>query len=181
MKKSVNYVVFFLNLAPYFLDCISEHDLDELNVEIIRSTLYKAYLEDFYKFCQEIGGVTAEVMCDILAVCCFFLFLEKKTTYKLSVQFEADRRAFMITINAFGTALTQDERFKLYPKCGYLYPDGLQELRRADNYDAVRALADRYPVCFFETRIFLLDFINENFRFLGLQIFIRRRWNQCWR
>ncbi|CAF4561589.1 unnamed protein product, partial [Rotaria magnacalcarata] len=28
-------------LAPYFIDCISEHDLDELNVEIIRSTLYK--------------------------------------------------------------------------------------------------------------------------------------------
>lgn len=28
-------------LAPYFLGCISEHDLDELNVEIIRNTLYK--------------------------------------------------------------------------------------------------------------------------------------------
>ena len=28
-------------LASYFIDCISEHDLDELNVEIIRSTLYK--------------------------------------------------------------------------------------------------------------------------------------------
>lgn len=28
-------------VAPYFIDCISEHDLDELNVEIIRSTLYK--------------------------------------------------------------------------------------------------------------------------------------------
>ena len=51
------------------MDCISEHDLDELNIEIMRNTLYKAYLEDFYKFCSELGGATAEVMCELLAVC----------------------------------------------------------------------------------------------------------------
>ena len=28
----------------------------------------QAYLEDFYKFCQEIGGTTAEVMGEILQV-----------------------------------------------------------------------------------------------------------------
>ena len=39
-----------------------------MNVEIIRNTLYKAYLEDFYKFCKNLGGKTAEVMCEILAV-----------------------------------------------------------------------------------------------------------------
>ena len=27
--------------APYFIDCISEQDLDEMNIEIIRNTLYK--------------------------------------------------------------------------------------------------------------------------------------------
>jgi vacuolar-type H+-ATPase subunit C/Vma6 len=27
-------------------------DLDDMNIEIMRNTLYKAYLEDFYKFCQ---------------------------------------------------------------------------------------------------------------------------------
>ncbi|CAF0775572.1 unnamed protein product [Didymodactylos carnosus] len=106
-------------LAPYFIDCISEHDLDEMNVEIIRSTLYKAYLDDFFKFCKDLGGVTADVMCEILA-------------------FEADRRAFMITINSFDTGLTQDERAKLYPTCGHLHPDGLAELRRADSYEAVK-------------------------------------------
>jgi vacuolar-type H+-ATPase subunit C/Vma6 len=26
--------------------------LDDMNIEIMRNTLYKAYLEDFYKFCQ---------------------------------------------------------------------------------------------------------------------------------
>ena len=30
--------------APYFIDCISEQDLDELNIEIIRNTLYKVGL-----------------------------------------------------------------------------------------------------------------------------------------
>jgi V-type H+-transporting ATPase subunit d len=53
----------------------------------------------------------------------------------------------MITINSFGTALTQDERAKLYPTCGHLNPDGLQELRRTDSYEAVRDVAARYPVC----------------------------------
>jgi hypothetical protein len=42
--------------------------------------------------------------------------------------------------------MTQDERFKLYPTCGHLHPDGLQDLRRTDNYDAVREVAARYPV-----------------------------------
>ena len=50
------------------MDCISEQDLDELNVEIIRNTLYKSYIEDFYNFCKKLGGKTAEVMCEILAV-----------------------------------------------------------------------------------------------------------------
>jgi V-type H+-transporting ATPase subunit d len=63
-------------------------------------------LEDFYKFCQEIGGDTAEVMCEILA-------------------FEADRRAITITVNSFGTELSKDERTKLFPRCGKMHPEGL--------------------------------------------------------
>jgi V-type H+-transporting ATPase subunit d len=58
----------FCCIAPYFANCLSAHDLDELNIEIIRNTLYKAYLEDFYQFCQSLDGPTAEVMGDILRV-----------------------------------------------------------------------------------------------------------------
>lgn len=36
-----NAVLVDTPLAPYFIDCISEQDLDELNIEIIRNTLYK--------------------------------------------------------------------------------------------------------------------------------------------
>ena len=63
------------------------------------------------------------------------------------LQFEADRRAFIITINSFGTELTKDDRAKLYPTCGKLNPDGLSALARADDYDQVRTVAEYYQVC----------------------------------
>lgn len=62
------------------------------------------------------------------------------------LQFEADRRAFVITINSFGTELTKEDRAKLYPRLGKLYPDGLNMLGRADDYEQVRAVADYYAV-----------------------------------
>ena len=58
----------FLFAAPFFESCINEQDLDEMNIEIIRNTLYKSYLESFFNFCKQIGGETEEVMCEILAV-----------------------------------------------------------------------------------------------------------------
>ncbi|GBP12394.1 V-type proton ATPase subunit d [Eumeta japonica] len=120
-----NAVLVDTPLAPFFVDCISEQDLDEMNIEIIRNTLYKAYLEAFYDFCKQIGGTTADVMCEILA-------------------FEADRRAIIITINSFGTELSKDDRAKLYPRCGKLNPDGLAALARADDYEQVKAVAEYY-------------------------------------
>lgn len=120
-----NAVLVDTPLAPFFVDCISEQDLDEMNIEIIRNTLYKAYLEAFWSFCKEIGGTTADSMCEILA-------------------FEADRRAIIITINSFGTELSKDDRAKLYPRCGKLNPDGLAALARAEDYEQVKAVAEYY-------------------------------------
>lgn len=120
-----NAVLVDTPLAPYFVDCIGEQDLDEMNIEIIRNTVYKAYLESFYKFCEELGGSTADVMCEILA-------------------FEADRRAFIITINSFGTELSKEDRAKLYPTCGRLNPYGLAQLANADDYEQVRSVAEMY-------------------------------------
>ncbi len=87
----------------------------------------QAYLENFYQFCMSLDSTTANVMQTIL-------------------QFEADRRAFIITINSFGTELTMDDREKLYPTCGKLYPDGLARLARCEDYEQVKAVADCYPV-----------------------------------
>lgn len=66
--------------------------------------------------------------------------------YKFQLQFEADRRAIIITINSFGTELGKDDRAKLYPRCGRLNPDGLAALARADDYEQVKAVAEYYAV-----------------------------------
>ncbi|GBE84909.1 V0 complex, c/d subunit of ATPase [Sparassis latifolia] len=110
-------------LAPYFRECVTVNDLDDLNIEIIRNTLYKAYLEDFDAFCATLGGPTAEVMHRILA-------------------FEADRRAINITINSFGTGLSKESRAKLFPTTGNLFPGGNNALARADDVEQVRAACE---------------------------------------
>jgi len=114
-------------LAPYFSDSnLSSEDLDEINVEILRNSLYKAYLDDFAAFCTSLGGTTAEVMTRTLA-------------------FEADRRALNITLNSIGTELTREDRRRLYSNHGLLYPHGQAELAAADDFDGVRVAMERVP------------------------------------
>jgi len=115
-------------LAPYIKDHLSEADLSEMDIELIRNTLYKAYLEDFDQFCVEVlGGVTGEAMHEIL-------------------QFEADRRSINITINSFGTELSQDDRAKLYPNLGVLYPEGTSKLVTAQDQEQVRQSVEHVEV-----------------------------------
>lgn len=121
-----NDVLIDTPLGPYIQSCLSQEDLNEMNIEIIRNTLFKAYLEDFYAYCMRLGGVTAEVMHDIL-------------------MFEADRRSINITLNSFGTELTRDDRAKLYPTLGLLHPEGIERLKKCDDADQVKAAIDFYP------------------------------------
>ena len=46
---------------------VPAEDLDEMNIEIMRNTLYKAYLDDFSAFCNKLGSTTAEVMGNLLS------------------------------------------------------------------------------------------------------------------
>ena len=46
---------------------MTAEDLDEMNIEIMRNTLYKAYLDDFSAFCNKLGGTTADVMGNLLS------------------------------------------------------------------------------------------------------------------
>lgn len=105
---------------------MSESNLDEMGAEIMRNKLYKAYLESFHSLCQKLGGATEETMCPIL-------------------EFEADRRAFIITVNSFGTELSGTERSALYPSCGRLHPEGLRQLAGAQDCEQVKAVADCHP------------------------------------
>jgi len=127
VSELYNSVLVDTPLAPYFQHCLSEEDLDEMNIELIRNTLYKAYLEDFYQYCKQLGGTTGEVMRELL-------------------EFEADRRAINITINSFGTELGKDDREKLYPNFGTIFPEGMERLAKADDPAQVNAIVESYAV-----------------------------------
>ena len=66
------------------------------------------------------------------------------------LSFEADRRAINITVNSFGTDLSKDERAKLYPDVGRLYPYGTMALRHTDDIEGVKLACD----CVVEYRSF---------------------------
>ncbi|KNG51678.1 vacuolar atp synthase subunit d [Stemphylium lycopersici] len=123
IEELYNSVLIETPLAPYFKGSLSHQDLDELNIEIIRNTLYKNYLEDFHSWinsCPEIAGTpTSDVMSEVL-------------------EFEADRRSINISLNSFGTELSKADRKKLYPDLGKLYPEGTLMLSRADDVEGVR-------------------------------------------
>jgi V-type H+-transporting ATPase subunit d len=127
IEELYNSVLIETPLAPYFKGSLSHQDLDELNIEIIRNTLYKNYLEDFHRFVNEEPGIkgtpTASVMSEIL-------------------EFEADRRSINITLNSFGTELSKQDRKKLYPDFGRLHPEGTLMLSRADDPEGVRIAVD---------------------------------------
>ncbi|KAJ9193664.1 hypothetical protein DTO164E3_7756 [Paecilomyces variotii] len=122
IEELYNSVLVETPLAPYFKGSLSHQDLDELNIEIVRNTLYKNYLEDFYNFINTHpdfkGTPTQEVMAEAL-------------------EFEADRRAINITLNSFGTELSKQDRKKLYPEFGKLWPEGTLMLSRADDIEGV--------------------------------------------
>lgn len=127
VEELYNSVLIETPLAAYFKSNLSSSDLDELNIEIIRNTLYKSYLEDFHRWCLSEPGMagtpSAEIMDEILC-------------------FEADRRAINITLNSFGTELSKKERQKLYPSFGKLYPEGSYQLSRAEDVEGVRAAVE---------------------------------------
>eukprot|EP00223_Ostreococcus_mediterraneus_P010266 CAMPEP_0179633770 /NCGR_PEP_ID=MMETSP0932-20121108/7673_1 /TAXON_ID=548131 ORGANISM="Ostreococcus mediterraneus, Strain clade-D-RCC2596" /NCGR_SAMPLE_ID=MMETSP0932 /ASSEMBLY_ACC=CAM_ASM_000582 /LENGTH=192 /DNA_ID=CAMNT_0021503449 /DNA_START=406 /DNA_END=984 /DNA_ORIENTATION=+ len=67
-------------ISTYFNDCLKNEKIDETNIEFIRNSVYKAYLEDFVNFCIQLGDECSDLM-------------------QLLV-FEADRRVINITLSS---------------------------------------------------------------------------------
>jgi len=103
--------------------------LTKQDLEIMKASLKKAWLEDFHDYCQGQGGTTAEVMGHLLRT-------------------EADFRVLLVSLNALGTDMSTEsnlqERNTLYPNFGYLYPEGTTALRKAWSDSTVRSAIEPY-------------------------------------
>lgn len=128
-------------VGPYFAMFLQEsadkgggevrNVIEEVEIEIIKSSLIKYWIEDFYQFVQKLGGDTAEIMGNLLKV-------------------RADTNAINITLNSFGTSLNEpamriSERKRLYPAVGHLYPVGTSMLGDVSNEEELGRVLELFP------------------------------------
>ena len=109
----------------------SRNVLEEVEIEIIKSSLIKYWIEDFYQFVMKIGGETASIMGELLKV-------------------RADTNAINITLNSFGTPLNEPgmrttDRKRLYPAVGHLYPAGTSMLIDVADEEELGRVLDLFP------------------------------------
>jgi len=126
-------------VGPYFSLFLAEtagrgessNVLEEVEIEIIKSSLIKYWIEDFGKYVECLGGETAQIMGDLLKV-------------------RADTNAINITLNSFGTPLNEpamraSDRKRLYPALGHLYPAGTSMLADVGDEDELGRVLDLFP------------------------------------
>ena len=127
-------------VGPYFAKFLEESSdrsevsnvLEEVEIEIIKSSLIKYWIEDFAKFVDALGGETAVIMGDLLRV-------------------RADTNAINITLNSFGTPLNEpamraSDRKRLYPAVGHLYPAGTSMLADVGDEDELGRVLELFPM-----------------------------------
>jgi V-type H+-transporting ATPase subunit d len=127
-------------VGPYFAMFLQEsrehggesrNVLEEVEIEIIKSSLIKYWIEDFYQFVEKLGGDTATIMGELLKV-------------------RADTNAINITLNSFGTPLNEpamraSDRKRLYPAVGHLYPAGTQMLEDVADEEELGRVLELFP------------------------------------
>lgn len=127
-------------VGPYFSQFLQESSdrfgdsrnvLEEVEIEIIKSSLIKYWIEDFAQFVDKLGGETKQIMGDLLKV-------------------RADTNAINITLNSFGTPLNEpamraSDRKRLYPAVGHLYPAGTSMLADVADEDELGRVLELFP------------------------------------
>merc|ERR1712071_499371 len=101
-------------VGPYFSMFLQEQSskgevrsvIEEVEIEIIKSSLVKYWIEDFTQYVDQLGGDTAALMGEIL-------------------RSRADAISINITLNSFGTPLNEPamrttDRKRLYPATGHM-------------------------------------------------------------
>lgn len=125
IESLYNTVLIDTPLAPFFKDCLTADDLDDLNIEIIRNRLYKNYLESFVNFVEsEFTSPDKEIMTNLLS-------------------FEADKRVINISLNSLNNPdLTAENKLSLFPSYGRLYPAYHARLSEVDDVEQLKALVE---------------------------------------
>jgi len=175
-------------VGPYFAKFLQEsaqhrgsnarNVLEEVEIEIIKSSLIKYWIEDFYTFVMSLGGDTAEIMGDLLKV-------------------RADTNAINITLNSFGTPLNEpamrtSDRKRLYPAVGHLYPAGTAMLADVSDEDELGRVLELFPQyaaiwsihasggeksiddCFYERDVLMLELAFESqFHFASFYAYVK--------
>eukprot|EP00767_Chilomastix_cuspidata_P007658 gnl/Chilomastix_cuspidata/841.p2 GENE.gnl/Chilomastix_cuspidata/841~~gnl/Chilomastix_cuspidata/841.p2 ORF type:complete len:361 (-),score=136.11 gnl/Chilomastix_cuspidata/841:2142-3224(-) len=96
--------------------------LGEEDIEVIRASMYREYLHDFYDFCKRLGGHTGAAMRDLL-------------------RFEADRQTITLALNAIERDIDQATKLSMFPNIGLLYPNRQLALVGETSYGGVTTVA----------------------------------------
>ena len=96
--------------------------LQELRPEKIKNYLKKIWFEHFFNYCKTLNPTTQEMMEDLL-------------------KFEADCQAIQIVYNSLDHEFNQfqeEERKKVIPYFGYLYPDITAQMIKANSFEMLK-------------------------------------------
>ena len=111
---------------------VVQNVLQDLKPEKIKNYLKKIWLENFYLFCQELNSTTKDIMMDLL-------------------NFEADCQAIQVVYNSLSfdfSSSQEEERRKVIPFFGKLYPTITNLLVKASSFDLVKEALSTYPEYF---------------------------------
>ena len=96
--------------------------------EEIKNYLKKIWLEYFYHFCKTLNPTTSEIMEDLL-------------------KYEADCQTIQIVYNslAYNNQFQEEERKKVIPYFGFLYPETTTQLVKCNSLEQLRQILQPFP------------------------------------
>ena len=102
--------------------------LQSLKPEEIKNYLKKIWLEYFYQFCRTLNPTTVEIMEDLL-------------------KYEADCQTIQIVYNslAYNNQFQEEERKKVIPYFGILYPETTTQLIKCNSLEQLRQILQPFP------------------------------------
>ena len=102
--------------------------LQSLKPEEIKNYLKKIWLEYFYHFCKTLNPTTSEIMEDLL-------------------KYEADCQTIQILYNslAYNNQFQEEERKKVIPYFGFLYPETTTQLIKCNSLENLRQILQPFP------------------------------------